>query len=71
MEHMKRLFLSMVAVLTAFILQAQETITTSGVQLTDATGQPFIIVGMNNPHAWFGERVSKPLFSFIVVLSYN
>lgn len=53
---MKRLFLSMVAVLTAFILQAQETFTTSGVQLTDATGQPFIIVGMNNPHAWFGEQ---------------
>ena len=29
------------------------------------------LLGMNNPHAWFGERVSKPLFSFIVVLSYN
>lgn len=58
---MKRLFLSMVAVLTAFILQAQETFTTSGVQLKDATGQPFIIVGMNNPHAWFGERAYQAL----------
>lgn len=35
---MRRLILCMAAVLTASILQAQETFTTSGAQLTDATG---------------------------------
>lgn len=51
----------MAAVPTASILQAQETFTTSGAQLTDATGQPFVIMGINNPHAWFGERAYQTL----------
>jgi len=36
--------------------QAQNGFTTKGTQLIDATGQTFIIKGINNPHAWFGER---------------
>lgn len=40
---------------------AQGEFTTQGTQLIDATGQPFVIKGINNPHAWFGERAFQAL----------
>lgn len=58
---MKRLFISIFLTMCFCILQAQNVFTTRGTQLIDATGQPFIIVGMNNPHAWFGERAYEAL----------
>lgn len=58
---MKRLFISIFLIMCVCILQAQNVFTTRGTQLIDATGQPFIIVGMNNPHAWFGERAYEAL----------
>lgn len=53
---MKHLFLSVVVFLSAITLYAQDVFTTRSFQLIDATGHPFVIVGMNNPHAWFAER---------------
>ncbi|MCR4914790.1 MAG: glycoside hydrolase family 5 protein, partial [Prevotella sp.] len=50
--------------LMAFLLSkahAQGRFTTQGTQLIDATGQPFVIKGINNPHAWFGERAFQAL----------
>ena len=35
--------------------------TTSGTKLIDATGHTFVIKGINNPHAWFGEKAFKAL----------
>jgi len=42
-------------------IQTQCGFTTFGTQLMDATGQPFIIKGINNAHAWFGERAYQAL----------
>lgn len=50
--------------LMAFLLSkahAQGGFTTQGTQLIDATGQPFVIKGINNPHAWFGESAFQAL----------
>ena len=40
---------------------ANGAFSTRGTQLIDAVGQPFVVVGVNNPHAWFGERAYKAL----------
>ena len=36
--------------------------TTNGIELIDATGAPFLIAGINNPHAWFKEKAFNALF---------
>ena len=58
---MKRVILSIGIFICSSILQAQNVFTTQGAQLTDASGKPFVIVGMNNPHIWFGERAYQAL----------
>ena len=40
---------------------AQEYFHVQKTQLIDATGQPFIIAGVNNPHAWLGEKAYQAL----------
>lgn len=35
--------------------------TTDKQNLVDANGKVFVIKGMNNPHAWFGERAYQAL----------
>lgn len=40
---------------------AQEGFRTQDTQLIDATGHPFVIVGVNNPHAWFREKAHQAL----------
>lgn len=58
---MKRLFISTVLTLCFGISLAQGVFTTRDAQLIDASGQPFVIAGINNPHAWFGERAYQAL----------
>ena len=58
---MRRLIIGIVMSMCVGILHAQDVFTTKGAQLIDATGQPFVIVGINNPHAWFGERSYQAL----------
>ena len=48
--------LSLLLSMLACGIYAQEGFTTRGTQLIDASGHPFVIAGINNPHAWFGER---------------
>ena len=42
-------------------VHAQDGFTTQGPQLKDATGHPFIIAGINNPHAWFRDKAYQAL----------
>lgn len=57
----KTKLITILAALFAIGCHAQEGFTTQGSQLIDAAGQPFIIAGINNPHAWFGERAYQAL----------
>lgn len=41
---------------SAFAFAQSGTFSTQGCQLVDANGQTFVIRGINNPHAWFGEK---------------
>ena len=59
--NMRRLIIGIFMAMCVGNLQAQDVFITNGAQLIDATGQPFIIVGINNPHAWFGERAYQAL----------
>ena len=58
---MKYTFLAVLILLSTMVSHAQEGFSTRGAQLIDATGRPFIIAGINNPHAWFGERAYQAL----------
>ncbi len=58
---MKYTFLAVLILLSTLVSHAQEGFSTRGAQLIDATGWPFIIAGINNPHAWFGERAYQAL----------
>ncbi|MBQ8463460.1 MAG: cellulase family glycosylhydrolase [Prevotella sp.] len=57
----QKTFISALLAMCFCFAHAQGVFTTRETQLLDATGQPFIIVGMNNPHAWFGERAFQAL----------
>ncbi len=53
---MKTILLTIFLVFFTIGSHAQEGFKTQGTQLMDATGHPFIIAGINNPHAWFREK---------------
>ncbi len=58
---MKTILLVILMALFTMGSHAQEGFTTQGPQLIDATGHPFIIAGINNPHIWFRERAYQAL----------
>ena len=58
---MKYTSLAVLILLSTMVSHAQEGFSTRGALLIDATGRPFIIAGINNPHAWFGERAYQAL----------
>lgn len=45
----------------ALALQAQAGFQVSGTELLDANGNPFIMRGVNHPHAWFTHRTEQSL----------
>ncbi len=53
---MKTILLTILLAFFTIGSYAQEGFKTQGTQLMDATGHPFIIAGINNPHAWFREK---------------
>lgn len=60
--NIKFLLSSLLFVTLACVSCSQRnTFTTEGCKLLDANGEEFIIRGMNNPHAWFGEKAFKAL----------
>lgn len=58
---MKTILLTIFMAFFAIGGYAQEGFRTQDTQLIDATGHPFIIAGVNNPHAWFRERAYQAL----------
>ena len=58
---MKAILLTILLAFSSMEILAQEGFTIQGSQLIDATGHPFIIAGINNPHAWFHERAYQAL----------
>ncbi len=60
-ETISRITLTVAVALFTLALHAQGVFTTKGAQLIDACGRPFLIAGINNPHAWFGERAYQAL----------
>lgn len=58
---MQRFILSFFLSVLVGGIYAQVGFTTRGTELIDATGQLFIIKGINNPHAWFQERAYQAL----------
>lgn len=58
---MKTLLITIVMAIFAIQSHAQDGFTTQGTQLIDASGHPFVIAGINNPHAWFAERAYQAL----------
>ena len=53
---MKTILLTILLAFFTIGSYAQGGFKTQGTQLMDATGHPFIIAGINNPHAWFREK---------------
>lgn len=53
--------LLMLASVASALARGSGHFTTKGDCLLDANGKKFVIVGMNNPHAWFGERAYQAL----------
>lgn len=49
------------AVTSSFAFAQSATFSTRQSKLVDAEGQEFVIRGMNNPHAWFGEKAYQAL----------
>jgi mannan endo-1,4-beta-mannosidase len=58
---MNRLIICIAAALCMISTHTQAQFTTKGTQLMDAAGHAFVIAGINNPHAWFGERAYQAL----------
>ena len=55
-----RLCLILLLMVTAISINAQ-SFTTRKHKLIDAYGKAFVIKGMNNPHAWFGQKAYDAL----------
>lgn len=53
--------LAAVALMLSVSIQAKNHFTTKKDRLIDANGKTFVIKGINNPHAWFGERAYDAL----------
>lgn len=62
LKTLKKVLL-MLVLLTSMMGWAQDrgVFTTSKSKLMDADGEVFMIRGMNNPHAWFGEKAYQAL----------
>ena len=58
---MNRLIICIAAALCMISTHTQAQFTTKRTQLMDAAGHAFVIAGINNPHAWFGERAYQAL----------
>ena len=58
---MKTILLTFLMSFLAMGGHAQEGFRTQDTQLIDATGHPFVIVGVNNPPAWFREKAYQAL----------
>lgn len=56
MNYKSLLSLVVCAVISASAFAQRGVFSTMGSQLIDAEGQVFLIRGINNPHAWFGEK---------------
>lgn len=56
----RRLYLMLLLMVTASAINAQ-SFTTRKHKLIDADGKAFVIKGMNNPHAWFGQKAYNAL----------
>lgn len=58
----RSLLTTLAIVAISLVSQAQQaTFSTDHRRLIDANGQTFVIRGMNNPHAWFGEKAYQAL----------
>lgn len=58
----KRIVLPVMMLLCLTVLQAApRTFTVREGRLTDASGRPFVIRGINNPHVWFEEKAFRAL----------
>lgn len=53
---MKTILLTILMTILSIEGHTQEYFHVQKTQLIDAKGQPFIIAGVNNPHAWLGEK---------------
>ncbi|MCR5715033.1 MAG: glycoside hydrolase family 5 protein [Bacteroidales bacterium] len=60
---MRKLILALMLMLFGMscVQAASRTFTVQGGRLVDASGRPFIIRGINNPHIWFGEKAFRAL----------
>lgn len=58
---MKTILLTILMTILGVEGHAQEYFHVQKTQLIDAAGQPFIIAGVNNPHAWLGEKAYQAL----------
>lgn len=56
------ILLSLAFIVAAPVTGAKDYFTIRRGKLTDASGQPFVIRGMNNPHIWFPEQSFNALF---------
>ncbi len=55
---MKRILITLTLLCSLMVCTAQNSVgfSTKNTKLIDANGKEFLIRGMNNPHAWFGEK---------------
>ena len=60
-KHVKRIPVTVLALLLTVIYTNAQSFTTRRQKLVDANGKAFVIKGMNNPHAWFGQRAYDAL----------